>query len=155
MPVYNRRFITRDTEATPNPQHLRVTGPRIPVQVALPSAVAKIIEEQEQPIPPAVAGFALIDTGASISAVDEDIVINLGLHPIDEIEVRTPAGKSIHKVFPVRFIFEGNPLPEVSLIFAVGCKLQPQGFVVLLGRDLLQSYIFIYNGVLATVSLSV
>ncbi|MGH9362589.1 MAG: hypothetical protein ACRD2T_11800, partial [Thermoanaerobaculia bacterium] len=63
MPIYNRLFVH------PGPAGLQINatllaqhGPILPVEVAVPSSLAQLLTSQNQPVPPPVAGLALIDT---------------------------------------------------------------------------------------------
>ena len=60
------------------------------------------------PIPAPVAGYALIDTGASASAVHEQIFTDFGVQPIDHIPMSTPHTRDKHSfVYPAKIQFPG------------------------------------------------
>ena len=117
--------------------------------------------DAEQPARPALkkAGLpfssphvvlGLIDTGASLSALDESIVTALGLAPRNMISIHTP---STGAAYEKRMTFEalvvlgetsGKPLSKT--ITVLSCELATQGFFALIGRDLLQHCRFLYDG---------
>jgi len=108
-----------------------------------------------------VAGFALIDTGASVSAVDVTVVQRLGVQPIGTVLVGTAGGPQQQATFPARFTFPGTPLPGLNFGSLLGSNLAGQmvaghqgPLIALLGRDLLQRFVMVYNGPGAMVSLS-
>lgn len=74
MPVYNfgHYLVPQGTGQAPSPfpAGLRMSGPVIPVQIEIPSALADRLQQSGQAIPAPVSGLALVDTGASVSAVD-------------------------------------------------------------------------------------
>ena len=45
-------------------------GPVLQVEISLAAALVKHLTDQGQPVPQPVAGWALIDTGATAAAVD-------------------------------------------------------------------------------------
>lgn len=147
MPVYNRFYVRKDTPPDiRDPVRLMATGPRLDVEVHVPAAFEELLVKQGKPIPKPVAGKALIDTGASICAVDDSVITSLGVQPVGVALVLTPAGQTQQNQYPVRFVFPGSGLPSYSHQQAIGSILLNQGFVALIGRDALSSVVFTYNG---------
>ena len=133
----------------------------MPVQVEVPTALASQFEQEGHAVPTPVPGFALIDTGASVSAVDVAAIGQLGVQPVGVANVGTAGGPQQQATYPARFSFPGTPLPSIEFGQLLGANLVgqqlplPQGQIVaLLGRDLLQHFILIYNGPGAMMSLS-
>ncbi len=122
--------------------------------MAIPDALATHLTGIGRPIPPPVTGFALIDTGASRSAVDANVVSGLGVNPIGVTTVFTPQGSAQQELFPAKFSFPGTPLPEIHFSSVLGSALQGQWIIALLGRDVPSSFILIYNGVGGYISLA-
>jgi hypothetical protein len=96
---------------------------------------------------------ALIDTGASISGVDPAALKALGLSQTGEAEIHTPSTKGVAVTTPTYdvkiAILAGRPgdLHFISdTIQVTATELTPQGFQVLIGRDILKSCILHYNG---------
>ncbi|MEK6643084.1 MAG: hypothetical protein AABZ08_04190 [Planctomycetota bacterium] len=101
--------------------------------------------ERGAEVPSPISGLALIDTGASITAVDENVCRHLNLAPTDSILMSHAGGQETRECFPVQIMFPGTPLPPVANPRVVSCKLDaPQ--ILLLGRDLLSLMKFVYNG---------
>ena len=149
MPVYNQFYLLTNpaTGATSfDPRGLSVDGPKIPVEIQIPNALAQSLGQQGMPVPTPVTGYALIDTGASVTAVDATIIQNLGVNPVGIAQVQTPFGTVQQNQYPVRLVFPGTPLPSIGTSQAIGSVLQSQGIIALIGRDVLTHFILICNG---------
>jgi hypothetical protein len=129
-----------------DPLTLLNEGPtfRVEVFVSL-SAELSIIAAGGTPPPPAV-GFALVDTGASTSAVHEGIPASLGLRPVGIAPVVTPTTGATAVTKPLFAIRLVTPTDIPFDAIAIEADLGPQGIVALLGRDVLTDAIFVYNG---------
>lgn len=92
-----------------------------------------------------MAGDALIDTGASISAVDDSVIRTLGVAPVGLANVGTGAGPNQQNLYPARFIL---PNIGIGIEFSrvLGSNLSSAGIIALLGRDVLSRMILIYSG---------
>jgi len=132
-----------------------VGGPLIAVEVHVPQPLATLLSQQGKPVPKPVPGSALIDTGASITAVDDSVITSLGVQPVGVTTVHTPSGSAQQNQYPVRFTFPGTNLPELSGTQAIGSVLLPQGIVALIGRDALRSLILVYNGPAGMITLAI
>lgn len=88
----------------------------------------------------------LIDTGASISAIDPSIAGALNLIVRNNIPVLTPSGTSHHFTYDVGFMLPSELGFKIYFIEVTGAELAQQGFDVLIGRDILQYLTLIYNG---------
>ena len=143
MPIFHRNFLSKGDF---NPKHLERVGPRLRVQIGVPDALAALYTQKDQAIPSSDLGFALFDTGASMTCVDEGILVEMGLHPVRVQRVSTPSGDSELNCYPCRLSFPGCPLPDIDPSIVVGAKLQKQGYAALIGRDLLRDMILIYDG---------
>lgn len=148
MPLYNGEF--RTSAGTPGPGGLRGAGPVLPVEVAVPSALSKLLAQQGQNIPSPISGFVLIDTGATRSCVHIDVVSKLGVNPIGIIELATASGKSQHHLYPAKFNFPAIKFQvEFSSLIGVDLRAQSIGgqkIIALMGRDLLAQCLLVYNG---------
>jgi predicted aspartyl protease len=135
------------------------SGPLVSVEISLPAALKAHLSEKGLPIPPPQSGFALIDTGAFATAVDQTIFDALGVQPIDTIETSTPHGVDQSPVYPATVTFPGLDLNEMPMERIVGCHLKWQNaeskeVIMLLGRDLLQYFLMVYNGKSADIFLA-
>ncbi|MBF0567513.1 MAG: hypothetical protein HQK95_01465 [Nitrospirae bacterium] len=108
--------------------------------------------QNETVIPPAITGWGLIDTGATITAVDDAIIKSLGLLPIDRGKVLTPQGSAEQDIFSLRITLSN--LTKVNVYKVFGSTLKEQGFIALIGRDILKHCVFVYNGTTGSCSLS-
>jgi len=98
--------------------------------------------------------LALLDTGASCSAIDQSVLDPLDLTPTGEAEILTPsAGKIPQKTLTydvVIGIFAGRQgdLHYISDALQVIASdlFEAQGIHALIGRDVLSQCIFHYNG---------
>ncbi len=131
------------------------------VLVEVPNALAAALQAQGAPIAPPAAGLALIDTGATRSAVDDSVVQALGVQPIGVVNVGTAGGIQQHSVYSAKFSFPGSNLPSIEFAQLTGVNLTghfvPHAnlpLIALIGRDILSRFVMIYNGPLATVTLA-
>jgi hypothetical protein len=153
MPVFNFFHWTEKHGFT-----LAETGPLVAVEIAIPAALKAHLAEKALPIPPAKSGFALIDTGAFATAVDEQVFKDLGVSPIDSLETNTPHGKGTSSIYPASVSFPGLAVRELKMERVVGCNLMwktrdDKEILMLLGRDLLSHFVLIYNGVNSDITL--
>lgn len=153
MPVFNFFHWTRELGHT-----LTESGPLVSVEIGIPTALKQHFSEKGIAIPAAVSGFALVDTGAFATAVDESVFTTLGIQPIDEIQTGTPHGAGKSNVYPANITFPGMNVTEIPMERVVGCQLKWQTregkeIIMLLGRDLLQYFLFVYNGLSSDVTL--
>ena len=163
MPVYNATFheVAAGRLPTLNPRALLVAGPVLSVQIEVPDALASQLQATSQPVPPSVAGLALIDTGATFSAADLETLTNLGVQPAGSANIWGVGGRTTQSQFPAKLSFPGTPLPAIHFSQIIGAPLSGlriRGFdvplVALIGRDILSSCVLIYNGPGAAFSLS-
>ena len=133
------------------PHLLMQAGPMLSVQVALPSALEEHLASQNQPIPPSIQGWALIDTGATRSCVDTQVISSLQVNPIGIATVGTAKGQVQQNLYPAKFNFPDANNMTIEFSSAVGVDLTGQSIgeqrlVALIGRDVLSHCILIYNG---------
>jgi hypothetical protein len=158
MPVYNRSFWPPN--APGNPILLRTHGPLIAVQVAVPDILARHLTSQNLPVPPPVSGMALIDTGASITSVDATVFQSLSIPPVGVATTYGVHGPGQAPVFPAKLFFPGTMMQGLAFNQVMGCNLRgqqtgsPSPLIVLVGRDLLQHFVLVYNGPCGMVTLA-
>jgi hypothetical protein len=128
-------------------------GPIVDVGIMVSTARQQALEDAGQAVPPPQLVRALIDTGASISGVDPSVLLALGLSPTGEAEIHTPTTGAVPARTPtydVRIgILAGRPgdLHFISeTIQVTSTELSSQGFLVLIGRDILANCILYFNG---------
>ena len=157
MPVFNRYYLLQPVPPSGmfGPGVLFGAGPRVPVEIRVPNALANYLTQNGKPIPAPIPGDALVDTGASVSCVDEKAVQSLGVNPVGVAQVGTPSTAGTPQLqYPVLFAFPGTTLPPMEIAHALGSVLQPQKLLALIGRDVLASFVFAYNGPGGFVTLS-
>jgi|SRR5208337_686277 len=150
MPIYNVHP-TADPRVSA-PDLLQHFGLLLTAEVAVSDALAEVLVAQNQAIPPSVPGPALVDTGASICAVDESAALKLGLQPIGQSNVSGVGGTRVHNVYMAKVTFPGTPIPPQQWTLT-GADLKDQNLLLLIGRDILRACVLIYNGPGGTCSL--
>lgn len=120
-------------------------GPLIEVSIGVTGSVAEQWRNSGIGVPEPISGRALIDTGASITCVDEEVANTLGV-PVREVVTMVSATEEIEKnVYPIQMDVAGSEL-TIDAPQAAGANLQEQGLVALVGRDVLSHTTLHYNG---------
>ncbi|MCX7424860.1 MAG: aspartyl protease family protein [Planctomycetia bacterium] len=138
-----------------SPQGLIVT-----VGVAVSGPKADAIKAAGKPIPQTQVVRALIDTGASCSAIDPGVIQALELTPTGTASIHTPStGVGSHEcnLYDVAlFILMGSAQVHIASLTApvIEAKLAGQGFDVLIGRDVLSQGLLVYDGKAGNLSLA-
>lgn len=158
MPVFDFFHWDKDKGYT-----LAETGAILQVTVGIPPALEQLCLRDGIAIPAPITGYALIDTGASASAVHEQIFTDFGVQPLDHIPMSTPHTKDKFSfVYPAKIQFPGLNLSNdafLSTMRVVGCELKWTTFdnkeiIMLMGRDILKWFLMVYNGVQSDVTLA-
>jgi predicted aspartyl protease len=133
---------------------LSARGPVIQITLGIAENFAQRLIEQNKPVPEPIAGWALIDTGASTTCVDDEAAAKLALPAIDKVKMASASHDSTDKnVYPVLIQFIGVPI-KANAMRAIGASLASQGIIALLGRDLLQNFTLFYNGLAGEITIS-
>ena len=113
----------------------------------------KVLEDAGQPVPDAVAVRALVDTGASCTCIDPSALASLAITPTGSVPIHTPstgAGAATMDQYDVSIVILGSstsaPPLYLPVIPVVASALQAQGIQALIGRDILQQCVLVYNG---------
>lgn len=128
-------------------------GAFFPIEVQVPPQIAEVMTKAGQTVPKSVSGIGLIDTGATLTCIQEDILVSLGLNPIGQANAGTANGPVQRNIYPARIVFPTKGW-TLDLARAMGVNLTgqviptdpPQPIIALLGRNLLERCVFIYNG---------
>jgi hypothetical protein len=131
--------------------HLRKRGPvcRVILRPSDPTIRELTLENRKVPT---IAVWALIDTGASSTAVSSKIIKRLKLQPRSMVQVHTSNKKSEMRMeFDISLEFETGAY--LSLLRVIDAHLPHQNIDCLIGRDVLQFGVFEYNGVKKEITL--
>jgi hypothetical protein len=139
-------FDPRGTTFIGSTASLQLDGPKIGIAVGAATALVEALAKKGEQMAPPQTGFALVDTGASITVVDESVIATLGIQPIGQMKISTPSQSMPAWLYAVRVSFGDTPMMPVEVLEVVGCTLQPQGFIALLGRNFLRRMVFVYDG---------
>ena len=159
MPVFSRRAAgelidekTGKRQPVPPSQVLRLVGPLIRIELRPSLNFLKALKDKDPQKARQVEGkgkimgHGLIDTGASHTAIDAEISTVFHLEPINVTNTATPSDAKYETTIYAGLEFyipDGNIVVETSV---AGLQLKNQGIQALIGRDLLQHGIFVYNG---------
>ena len=105
MPIRNTEVRNPDQPQQGNAVAFAHVGAVVSVEIHIPQAIAQVLAEQNRPIPPAVSGLAMVDTGATRTCVHEPSLTSLGLNPISIVNSGTAGGVVQHNVYPARIVF--------------------------------------------------
>lgn len=89
-----------------------------------------------------------------MTCIDNEVAQQLSLPAIDIVEMSSASQVTKQPVYPARFDLIGWNI-TLNAPRTVGAALKNQGIIALLGRDLLQHCILIYNGITGSISLSI
>jgi hypothetical protein len=96
--------------------------------------------------------MALVDTGATMTCIHEPILTGLGLHPVNTMAAGTAAGQVQQSIYVAQIIFPQMgwtidlPVAGVDLTGQSIAIDPPQPLIALLGRNLLNQCVLIWNG---------
>lgn len=125
-------------------------GPVIDILVGVTKPRAEMLKKDGKTEPQPVQVRGLVDTGASCTAIDPDVLKQLGLDPKGTTQIQTPStGKLPHTCnqYDVSLY-----LPHPSVVFRIPALpviescLSNQGIGALIGRDVLANCFLFYNG---------
>lgn len=96
---------------------------------------------------------AMIDTGASLTAIRDDIPGILGLNPVGVVLITTPTSTGVQCYqYLVNLVFPNNTHIPNFTVTAV--PLRGQNVSCLIGRDILGQGVLVYNGYMNQFTLS-
>jgi len=110
--------------------------------------------QQGNAVPEPVTGWALIDTGASNTCIDDKAAQSMKL-PVIDVGLMTSASHAQTKtnIYPIQIEITSFKLRFQSPR-TMGAELGPQGLILLLGRDLLAHCLLVYNGLTGQITLA-
>ncbi len=127
-------------------------GPVIDVVIWVSNPRYQALKKANQPVPPIRRVRALIDTGASATAVDSSIIQSLGLPATGCEPIHTPssgATPAMCNLFDVSISLTDQNRPHFLKITlpVIEFDLSLLTIDALLGRDVLESCLMNYNGI--------
>ena len=133
-------------------------GFQVVVELQVPAQLEQLLLSQNQPIPTPLRGPGLIDTGATFSMIDLDVVTHLCVSQVGVVTLGTAGGSTQSALYPVRLSI-ATPPPNAPLFQAefagiTAGPLKANGLMCLIGRDILQRALMVYDGGGGHVSLS-
>lgn len=129
-----------------------IGGPVIRVVIMPSNSRTEALNKAGKEIPAPQVIVALVDTGASVSAVDPTVLKSLQLTPTGSTAVHTPSSGSkghTSDLYDVRMlIYENTDQPPLDFptMQVLACDLAVQGIQALIGRDVLSKCLLVYNG---------
>lgn len=154
MPTRNKFYY--DASGALSPVNLQIIGPLLQVAISVPTVLAQRLGEEGSTLPNPIAGWALIDTGASRTCVHEQVLMDLGLQPMGLVTTGTAGGKVQRTLYAAKIDFPEDGFEiEFSSVVSVDLTGQAipvtkekgaQQLLVLVGRDILTRVVLTYNG---------
>lgn len=125
-------------------------GASVDVLVGLDEKAIKVQQLAHKPIPQAVRLEALVDTGAGISCIDNEVLQHLRLSPMGSMWVAVPGGTPLLcDLFKVTLtILHPSDVQKNSILVAsvASANVRATGVDALIGCDLLEKCEFFFNG---------
>jgi hypothetical protein len=125
-------------------------GPQVAVMVMLTRFRVEALKRTGRPFSSPVTILALLDTGASCSAIDPRIIAQLDVEQRGLASVHTPSTGSAYVERPTYdltlVLGEDQTNPLVVTCQVIASELATQGFLALIGRDVLSRTHFLYRG---------
>lgn len=144
-------------------------GPILTAVVLASAPRLHALQKAGQPAPSPQTGRFLVDTGASGTVVDPALITALGLTPKNFRPVATPTTGRAPQMRPVydvqmllmpsvtpRSVQLGPPgiMPHLRALDVLACEMRHQGIDGLIGRDVLENVVLVYNGHTASYTLA-
>jgi predicted aspartyl protease len=138
------------TTQVPNLQEM---GPVVEIKLAVGLKLEDILRQKGQNLPEPVQVRAMIDTGATVSVVREDIIKQLNLNPVGTELISTPSSSNVQCYkYLMRILFPNKVI--INDIMVISTSLKGQDIQCLIGRDILKLGVLIYIGYTNTFTLS-
>jgi hypothetical protein len=127
---------------------LRLYGPTISVKIGVHPAMAKRLKADGRTVPDPIAGDAMIDTGAAVTAVALSVSQHLQLPNTDKTTVFGIGGQSEGYTNPISILFPGlnNIVMTSPRAHCHDFSISARHIIALIGRDILDKMTFFYDG---------
>lgn len=126
-------------------EEFRKRGAILPVQIGIPSSLAAQMTAQGQTPPPPEEIQALVDTGASITAINTPVAQRLGLPTTGSIQIGGATGSAEQPLYAAMLRIP-DPFVEWDPMTLAGANLTGTPFDILIGRNVLCSMTLSYDG---------
>ncbi|MGC8544281.1 MAG: aspartyl protease family protein [Vulcanisaeta sp.] len=130
---------------------LKINGPMIVIDIEPAGVIQSFAQSRGVTLNNVRNVAALIDTGASITAVDKGVLNKLGYPPYGTINLTTAGGTAAVPMYLVKLTLFSN-VPSVIArivldnISVAAVDLATQQYKALIGRDVLRNILLIYDG---------
>ena len=134
---------------------LQMAGPCLQVSINVAKSISEQLIQTGATLPQSVQGMGLIDTGASVTCIDEEAAQSLTLPIIDVVQLTSAShAKTPANVYPAHIEILGGANIHFEMPRVVGANLRAQKLIALIGRDVLSRCTFFYNGITGEITLS-
>lgn len=137
---YAARALLAIAQGSPGPDLLASQGIELPVTI-----VAHATGQQTDLM-------AQLDTGSTISGVDQGVLQNLGASVIGSLPIGTPSGDVTDSLYDASIVYQGEDLTAGLPGGVLGEDLPPPD-QALIGRDILRRWEVVYDGQTGTWSI--
>lgn len=131
-------------------------GPTVKIKVGMTGAASEAFSRDGGITPAPIRGWALIDTGATFSLLDEQLIAELGLQPVGRIDLAGSDSVRTGLRYDAEIVFE-DVMP-LGVIASTARLRRPggsriPGYDALIGRDALANAVMTYDGIGEAVTL--
>jgi predicted aspartyl protease len=130
----------------PTRNELQQEGPCIFISISAPQLEVEEGRKVGLEYPPPFRVRALIDTGASITVVNPQVVQTCKLRQTGYAEIVAAGSSGRYTEHAAAIQFPDNGLEGFELIRLVACPIVRQPVSCLIGRDILRRWVLTYNG---------
>lgn len=125
---------------------LRREGAIINIQVAVPAALAQQLQAAGKTVPPPQMVRGMVDTGASISTVSDQVAAAAGLQAVGTIPLYGVGGGGEKPVYATSFTLTDYGV-TLDPLEVGGVSINMPGVDILIGRDVLKALDLAWQGV--------
>lgn len=116
--------------------------------------MADALQRENRPVPVPIKGLALVDTGASVSCIDTNTARQLKLPVVGTVIMASAShANTPTAVHPIQIKIQNAPV-SFGAPRAMCANLANQGFIAIIGRDILSLCTMYYNGPAGQITVS-